>query len=408
MHGEGLRRAIELEQRRAGRILATYRVGIVAASLVLALVMSHLGHRDWNAIVPVLATYFVFATICVVLFHVRPELHRYNGAMISLADVPFVFLTYWMMLPLAEPFRRALFMGAALGVFCLLAALSSLSLSVRSSIAVTLSAVSFYLPLAAHFGERPEELVFTTLIIVSVAASSAYVIQRLRRLAANELRIAKLERYFSPAVAARVSEDGPSMPAQARDVTVLFSDIRDFTQLSEELEPQAVVALLNEYHSRMVQAVFRHGGTLDKFIGDGLMAYFGAPLPDPDHPTHGVECALDMIEELEKLNAARASRGEAPLHIGIGVNTGRVVVGDVGSATRLEYTVIGDAVNLASRIEALTKVHQATVLVSRETRDRVGAAVCEFTEAPPAMVKGKRDPVRTFIPSKRRVLANPA
>jgi adenylate cyclase len=137
-------------------------------------------------------------------------------------------------------------------------------------------------------------------------------------------------------------------------VTLLFSDIRGFTTLSETRKPEEVIALLNRYFSLQVDVVFKHGGSLDKFIGDCIMGIWGAPLDDPDHARHAVACALDMADTLREFKRELGAEN-TDFDVGIGLHSGPAVVGLMGSQKRLEYTAIGDTVNLASRIEGLTK-----------------------------------------------------
>src|SRR5262249_30292840 len=152
-------------------------------------------------------------------------------------------------------------------------------------------------------------------------------------------------RYFSPEVAALLAERGEEeAPAEEREVTILFSDLRGFTALSERLSGPEVVALLNEVDEELVGAIFEHGGTLDKYLGDGIMAYFGAPLPTPAPAPRGVRGASARRAGRAELTRRRVAGGEPPLCVGVGVHTGTAVLGDVGASRRREYTAIGDAV----------------------------------------------------------------
>jgi adenylate cyclase len=182
---------------------------------------------------------------------------------------------------------------------------------------------------------------------------------------------------------------------QRRQMTVLFSDIRGFTTVSEKGQPEEIVQLLNEYFTRMVDIVFRHKGTLDKFVGDMVMALFGAPLDDPDHAEHAVDAALEMIMELQRLNEHWTAEGRPALDIGIGVNTGPMIAGNIGSEAIMSYTVIGDAVNLGSRLESLNKEYGTRIIISEATRDSLPPKYA-LKPLGAVVVKGKTQPVAIF------------
>jgi len=207
---------------------------------------------------------------------------------------------------------------------------------------------------------------------------------------------ATFQRYFPPTVARRLVADPQRLHVggERKQLTVLFSDITGFTARSAHMEPDDVQAMLNRYFEAMVDLVFEHGGTLDKFMGDGLMVFFGDPEPQPDHALRCVRCAIAMQRRLDELNAIWESEGKPPIRIRIGINTGPMIVGNMGSPRRLSYTVIGSAVNLGARLEPKAPV--GGILVSQATRDALEGAI-ETEPVDPIEAKGFDDPVPAFV-----------
>ncbi|MCC7124762.1 MAG: adenylate/guanylate cyclase domain-containing protein [Acidobacteria bacterium] len=211
----------------------------------------------------------------------------------------------------------------------------------------------------------------------------------------------QVKQLFSRYVAKDVYDQLLADPTRAklggtrRHMTVLFSDMRGFTALTEKGAPEDIVAQLNDYFTRMVKVLFEHHGTLDKFVGDMVMALFGAPLDDEDHAEHAVQAALAMVRALDVLNAEWESFGQPRLDIGIGINTGDMVAGNIGSDTIMSYTVIGDAVNLGARLESLNKDYGTRIIISEATRALLKAQY-DIRPLGSVTVKGKSQPVAIY------------
>jgi adenylate cyclase len=201
----------------------------------------------------------------------------------------------------------------------------------------------------------------------------------------------RLEKYFSPSIATRILSEGEK-EAQELEATVLFADIVGFTRIAERMDPPSVARLLNEYFSRMSEPIFEADGTLDKFIGDCIMAVFGAPYPQPDHAVRAVRVALEMRQRLNELNAERG--GSASISMRMGINSGPLVSGPIGSVKRKEITVLGDTVNIASRFESMV-AEAGQIVIGERTYDLVKDQV-EVRDLGTVALKGRKESVRVY------------
>jgi len=246
--------------------------------------------------------------------------------------------------------------------------------------------------MVAAFAQADLELITGIGSGAGVALSNAFMAHQL----AEEARTREsLGRFLSPVLVEQVMQHSIDLKrgGEEREVTVMFADIRGFTSLTERSKAQDIVLLLNEYFDQMVEVVFEHGGALDKYIGDALMAVWGTPASDPEDAERAVAAAREMQEVLVSLNAMRADRQVEPIAIGIGLASGICVSGAIGARRRMEYTVIGDAVNLASRLAGIAKAGE--VLCDEPTYRRAGEP-SDSVELPPAQVKGKLKPVAVY------------
>jgi adenylate cyclase len=195
-------------------------------------------------------------------------------------------------------------------------------------------------------------------------------------------------------------KDTASMESESRELTVMFADVRDFTSISEALQPKDLSQLMNEYLTPMTRVIHTHRGTIDKYMGDAIMSFWGAPLHYPDHARYAVETSLKMTATLAELNQTFKAKGWPELRIGVGITTGVMSVGDMGSEFRRAYTVMGDAVNLSSRLEGLTKEYKVQILCSEMTKD--AAPEFQYLELDRVRVKGKEKPVGIYEPLMHR------
>jgi adenylate cyclase len=240
-------------------------------------------------------------------------------------------------------------------------------------------------------------------VLAIAAAAALYVSQTVAGFFTERRRALQTQRAFAryvpPEVVARLVEQPEllKLGGELRELTILFCDIADFTALSERVEPAVVVALLTDYFGTMSAVIHRHRGTVDKYIGDGIMAFWGAPLPDTEHALHAVQAAIAMRAEFADLARRWARPEHAPLALRIGLHTGKAIVGNVGSSSRFSYTAVGDAVNLASRLEGENKKHGTTILLSSDTAAALPPSLA-VRQVATVTVKGKAAAIAVFTP----------
>lgn len=292
------------------------------------------------------------------------------------------------------------------------AAKSIIMQGIRSTMAVPLL-VGDQLVGAFHVDSMLASGAFTNkdlLLFSGIATQAAIAIQNFRlakKIEHEAATRAEFQRLLSPNLVDEIVSGALTLDqaGAAREVTMLFADIRGFTSMSERHTPEEMVETLNNYFEFMVDVLFKHGGTLDKYVGDEIIGLFGAPVELADAPIRAVRCALDMLKALQEFNRTRASEGKEELKIGIGINSGRVIAGAIGSSRTLQYTVIGDAVNIASRLCSVARAGE--IIVSQSTMQHCQLYVLA-DQRTPVQVKGKTESLPIWNVTGLQEVAVPA
>jgi len=235
-------------------------------------------------------------------------------------------------------------------------------------------------------------LIAVTLILTLAVWRSRNLV---RRQVAVERERAALSRYFSPNIVNELTQNAHTLnQPRLQPVAVLFADMKGFTEISEQLPPVELLDLLRAFHGRLAHQAIAHGGTIDKYIGDAIMVHFGTPDPKPDDAVRALTCATRMIEDIKDWNRARNAVGQKPISVGIGLHYGEVIVGNIGDAQRLEYTVLGDTVNVANRLEELTRRLKTSLVTSDALIQAVRDAGVDPTDLAPELTGGEFEPIR--------------
>jgi adenylate cyclase len=384
----------ELQVRSEGALLGERRAAIgrlVMIAMFGVIATTRRGpHNNWQTLVGAIFTVYAVTVLIGVYSIKRAEPRRSRWAPIILTVLDFIgtgtlgALDVW--------FTGRLYVGEHAVSTAILLAFSVARISVwHVAFSLACAEISF-VALAAYAGElggRTTSFVMGGYAVLGVilALTNRAVGEMFKGLRQRD----NLTRFLPRQVAERVIAEGPGALAPIEvEVTVLFSDIRGFTSMSEHMAPRDVLAMLDDYFGRMSVVVKGHDGVVGKFLGDGLLAFWGTPDRIADHASRAVKAARDMRRVVIELNAERARTGLAPIAIGIGIHTGKVAAGMLGGSLQSEYTIIGDAVNVASRIEGLTKEHKLDLLISEMTK---AAITADAREVAKAEIRGRAEPI---------------
>jgi len=351
-------------------------------------------HDPWRGLL--VAAYTLFALGLALKYRtLKPDPVKATRAQafILLTDLLFVSALFWrtVMVEGTVP-AQTLALSMAILLCLHVASYQRLQLYVATALAI-----GGYLALSIHAGAYdPGQAGFVCGALAAIGALMIINHRRTGRMFLELRRRDNLSRFLSPEVAERVMQLGESelQPVQ-REVTVLFSDIRSFTTMSESQLPREVLAFLDDYFAQMAQVVKGHHGVVNKFLGDGMMAVWGVPERSEEHALRAVRAAQDMLKVVREMNDARIAHDQAPFEIGIGIHTGTVAAGMLGGSDQHEYTVIGDAVNVASRVQGLTKTFGVRMLITDTTwskvRDRIPGTFHSAEE-----IRGRKEPVELY------------
>ena len=378
---------------RAGLLAIGYAINMIAAGTRDLLHGSYLGF---------LAVELVFLVVYLIAIHrltAGPRYRPWVKYVTILVDLG-VLLSFYLEMIRPEFAGRAnlpFFRGTSVAIASILVIVTAVRQSQAAIAYTTILGTALATYLAWQPGEAREAHYWWPALVALSGGITWWVSVNLRSLVVTLWRRQRLTRFLPKELVQLLEHDdvGLQLGGQGVEATILMADIRGFTRLSERKPAGEIVELLNEYFTAMSMVILRHGGMIDKYIGDAIMAVFGAPFPRPDDPLRAIRAAQEMLETLEALNARWAAEDREPLEVGIALHTGEVIAGNIGSTQRMDYTVIGDTVNLTSRLEGLNKRYGTALILSERTCEaaRLGAAATLLDET---KVRGRAAPIRVY------------